>query len=66
MALPDIACVVFRIAYGKYAQLYEQTFGRSVYSINFPRHTDQMCDHEGTTVALSARIEPSSRRNPIA
>jgi cytochrome c peroxidase len=53
-ALPDRACVVYRIARGSYASEYVRAFGRSIQSIQFPDGTNRLCERENVTVALSA------------
>lgn len=52
-ALPDIACVIFRISRAPYAGLYTATWGHSIQGIQFPANTDKQCEQPGTTIALS-------------
>jgi cytochrome c peroxidase len=52
-ALPDSACVVFRISLSTYALLYEEVFGDNIFTIDFPAETDTLCAG-GDSVPLSA------------
>lgn len=63
MALPDQACVVFRVAEGKYAALYRAAWGNSIFQIAFPgaRVMNQLCATEGSVVPLS----PSDRQQML-
>jgi cytochrome c peroxidase len=53
MALPDRACVVFRIAKGSYASLYTAAYGPSITQISFPPNTNSLCAEEHITVPLA-------------
>ncbi len=53
-ALPDRACVVYRIARSDYAIAYLTAFGRNILNIRFPSNTDRLCERENVTVTLSA------------
>lgn len=52
-ALPDSACVMFRISDSDYADLYAEVRGDSIFTIDFPPDTDALCAQEGETVPLS-------------
>lgn len=52
-ALPDIACVVYRVTHGEYAALAAATLGEEAGVIRFPGYTDRLCGEEGATVPLS-------------
>ena len=52
-ALPDIACVVYRVTHGKYAALAAAVLGDEIGTIHFPAYTDGLCSQEGATVPLS-------------
>lgn len=52
-ALPDIACVIYRVSRSAYANLYTSVWGTSINSIHFPANTDQLCGQAGSTIALS-------------
>lgn len=53
-ALPDIACVVYRVTHGEYASLARGALGAEVAAIRFPSNTDSLCGQEGAIVPLSA------------
>jgi cytochrome c peroxidase len=52
-ALPDNACVVFRVSVAAYALLYEEVFGDNIFTIDFPGDADLLCAN-GDPVPLSA------------
>lgn len=52
-ALPDRACVIYRISHGAYAHIWEGVFGNSIFGIDFPAQTDRGCEREGITIPLS-------------
>jgi cytochrome c peroxidase len=52
-ALPDSACVVYRVSLSTYALLYEEVFGDNIFTIAFPAETDTLCA-DGDPVPLSA------------
>ena len=52
-ALRDRACVIRRIATGRYAELWGRVYGGSIRQIDFPPHTDGLCTTEGGSVGLS-------------
>ena len=52
-ALPDQACVIYRIANGRYAELWTRAWGPSIHRIDFPRDTERLCGRESVTVPLS-------------
>jgi cytochrome c peroxidase len=52
-ALPDSACVVYRVSMGAYADLYGQVWGDNIFTIDFPPDTDNLCGQEGMTIPLS-------------
>jgi cytochrome c peroxidase len=60
-ALPDVACVVYRIAQSRYAELYQAAWGKSIGSIPWPEKTDQLCRQENVTVPLS----PDARKQVL-
>jgi cytochrome c peroxidase len=51
-ALPDSACVVYRVSVAAYASLYEQVFGGNIFTIDFPPETNALCA-AGDPVPLS-------------
>ena len=52
-ALPDAACVVYRVRELAYAVLYEQVWGNNIFTINFPTDTNMLCGKENVTIQLS-------------
>ncbi|MCU7905561.1 MAG: c-type cytochrome [Candidatus Thiodiazotropha sp. (ex Epidulcina cf. delphinae)] len=53
-ALPDAACVVYRVSMASYAPLYEKVWGAGISSIAFPADTDSLCGQEDVTIQLTA------------
>jgi cytochrome c peroxidase len=51
-ALPDSACVVYRVSMAAYADLYRQVWGDNILTIGFPNNTDMLCGQEGVTIPL--------------
>lgn len=52
-ALPDVACVVYRVSRSAYRDAYLRAWGSAVDQIAFPLDADERCGVEGTTLALS-------------
>lgn len=52
-ALPDPACVVYRVATSDYADLYETAWDGGLSDIDFPADADALCGTEGTTLSLT-------------
>ena len=52
-ALPDAACVVYRVGTGEYRGLFIAAWGHDLSSIEWPHNTAALCEQEGTTVPLS-------------
>lgn len=67
-ALPDSACVVYRVSVASYASLYADVWGDSISSIEFPADTDSLCEQEGTTIPLGdvARLQAEMEYDKIA
>lgn len=53
-ALPDIACVVYRVSVAPYADLYSEAWESDLGEIDFPVDADAQCGTEGITLALTA------------
>jgi cytochrome c peroxidase len=53
MALPDPACVLFRIKQSFYGLSYITIFGPRLSFVRFPLNTNQLCGQAGATVPLS-------------
>jgi cytochrome c peroxidase len=52
-ALPDPACVVYRVCTGSYLVSFEEVWGSGSCDILWPADVETVCATEGTTVALS-------------
>jgi cytochrome c peroxidase len=52
-ALPDSACVVYRVCTASYPVLFEDVWGAEACAIAWPADVEGVCATEGTTVALS-------------
>jgi len=62
MALPDLACVVFRVSTARYAPQYRRVWGNDIATIRFPRNTDPMCAMQGAAIQLA----PGDRARAVA
>jgi cytochrome c peroxidase len=52
-ALPDAACVLYRIASGGYGALFTAAYGRDLSMVKWPANASALCALEGTTLPLS-------------
>lgn len=52
-ALPDAACVVYRVCDGKYGGLFREVWGPDVCTITWPRDIKRQCKRVDGTVSLS-------------
>ena len=46
-ALPDTACIAFRLSTAVYRRLFEQVWGEDSLDIKFPRDTEDICENPG-------------------
>jgi cytochrome c peroxidase len=53
-ALPDSACVVYRVCTGAYASAFEDVWGAGACGISWPADVETVCSTEGAIVALSS------------
>ncbi|HSJ23724.1 MAG TPA: cytochrome c peroxidase, partial [Longimicrobiales bacterium] len=53
-ALPDAACVVYRVSVSPYADRYVAEWGDDIRSIAFPGNADALCATEGAELPLTA------------
>jgi cytochrome c peroxidase len=51
-ALPDTACVAFRLSQAVYRPLFELVWGKGSLAIQFPHDTEKICDTPGGAAAL--------------
>jgi cytochrome c peroxidase len=52
-ALPDSACVVYRVCTAAYPVTFEEVWGDGACAIDWPNNVDNVCRQEGRTVRLS-------------
>jgi cytochrome c peroxidase len=57
-ALPDTACIAFRLSTAAYRPLFETVWGAGSLSINFPANTEQICDTPGGATTLGGSATP--------
>lgn len=53
-ALPDRACVVYKVSQARYGGVYRAAWGMGIDGIQFPSNTRTLCATEGAVVPLSA------------
>jgi cytochrome c peroxidase len=58
MALPDTACIAFRLSTAVYKPLFEQVWGAGSLTINFPPETEQICDTPGGAAVFGGSATP--------
>ena len=58
MALPDTACIAFRLQTAVYRPLFEAIFGADSLTINFPPNTEQTCDTPSGAAVFSGSATP--------
>jgi cytochrome c peroxidase len=51
-ALPDTACIAFRLSKAEYKSLFELVWGKGALNIKFPPGTEKICDTPGGAAAL--------------
>src|SRR5262249_37312465 len=59
-ALPDTACIAFRLSKAVYRPLFEQVWGAGSLNIKFPAKTEDICNTPGGAASLGQ----STRGNP--
>jgi cytochrome c peroxidase len=57
-ALPDTACIAFRLTSSAYRPLFETIWGAGSLNINFPANTEQICDTPGGATTLGGSATP--------
>src|SRR6266849_1897960 len=57
-ALPDIACIAFRLSTATYRTLFETVWGAGSFHINFPANTEQICDTPGGATIFGGSATP--------
>ncbi|MGY4432903.1 cytochrome c peroxidase [Bradyrhizobium sp. F1.13.1] len=51
MALPDVACAVYRASQRPYRSLFEAVWGAQAFTINWPANTEDVCNQPGPPAA---------------
>jgi len=57
-ALPDTACIAFRLSTAVYRPLFETVWGAGSFNINFPANTEQICDTPGGASIFGGSTTP--------
>lgn len=57
-ALPDTACIAFRLSTAAYRPLFETIWGAGSLNINFPGNTEQICDTPGGASIFGGSATP--------
>jgi cytochrome c peroxidase len=66
-ALPDAACVVYRVATSSYQTLYGQVSGGNIFTINFPSNSDALCAaNQSVTLDVADRAKVTTEYDNIA
>jgi cytochrome c peroxidase len=52
MALPDTACIAFRLSQAEYRAFFQRVWGQGSLNINFPANTEQICATPGGAASL--------------
>jgi cytochrome c peroxidase len=65
-ALPDTACIAFRLTTAPYRKLFETVWGEGSLDIRFPRDTEEICETPGGasifgTNTMPIRLSPEDR-----
>jgi cytochrome c peroxidase len=57
-ALPDTACIAFRLSTAVYRPLFEQVWGARSLDIKFPHNTEKICDTPGGAAVFGPNTTP--------
>jgi cytochrome c peroxidase len=57
-ALPDTACIAFRLSTAAYRPLFETVWGAGSFNITFPPNTEQICDTPGGASIFGGSATP--------
>ncbi len=57
-ALPDTACIAFRLSTAAYRPLFETVWGAGSFNISFPANTEQICDTPGGASIFGGSTTP--------
>src|SRR6202011_1858426 len=58
MAMPDTACIAFRLSQAVYRPLFEQIWGAGSFSITFPANAEQICSTPGGASVFGGNATP--------
>jgi cytochrome c peroxidase len=58
MAMPDTACIAFRLSTAVYKPLFEEIWGADSLNISFPSNTEQICDTPGGAATFGTDTTP--------
>jgi len=51
-ALPDVACVIYRVSKASYLHIYMNAYDQQIKNIVWPSNTNTLCQIEGSTIPL--------------
>src|ERR1700720_4558121 len=57
-ALPDTACIAFKLSTATYRQLFETVWGAGSLDIKFPQNTEEICETPGGAAKFGANTMP--------
>jgi cytochrome c peroxidase len=58
MAMPDTACIAFRLSTAVYKPLFEEVWGVDSLNISFPSNTETICDTPGGAATFGGNTTP--------
>jgi len=58
MALPDTACIAFRLSTAVYRPLFEEVWGAGSLDIKFPNNTESICETPGGASVFGTNTTP--------
>lgn len=64
MAMPDQACVVYRMAAGPYRSTFERVWGNGVFAVNWPANTAAKCSMPQSNEAANPTLPTFDAANP--
>ena len=64
MAMPDQACIVYRISTGPYRALFEQVWGAQSFAIDWPNTAEQQCSQPQSVEASNPTLPTFDSNNP--
>jgi cytochrome c peroxidase len=58
MAMPDTACIAFRLSTAVYRPLFEEVWGADSLNITFPSNTEEVCETPGGAATFGGNNQP--------